>query len=165
MPFFFSHNSHTIRYTFTHVSQNFIYTKGTEKGKELERSDIMKEELRELCLDVKKEIEDGDYEAADLEIRNAMKNDPDSGVPHNLMGILQEHRRNHVGAMKHFRAAWALEPTLLCARWNLDVYGGGNRLVKCAYVDDEVPQKHEEQRYKWVYDEKGIGHLTRRQDK
>lgn len=101
----------------------------------------MDKELMELCLRVKNELENGNRERAFGDITDAMRDYPDSGVPHNLLGIWEERRNNHVSAMKHFRAAWALEPTLLCARWNLDVYGGGSLTVPCAYVEEDVPQE------------------------
>ena len=41
-----------------------------------------------------------------------MAENPHGAVPHNLMGILLEKESNHVLAMKHFRAAYALDPTL-----------------------------------------------------
>lgn len=125
----------------------------------------MNKELRDLCFRVKKEIENGNYETAFQFITDSMKNYPNSGVPHNLMGILEEYRRNHIGAMKHFRAAWALEPTLLSARWNLDVFGTDSRRMKCAFLDEDVPEEQDKTQYKWVYDEKGIGHLVRREEK
>lgn len=123
----------------------------------------MEKELRELCLKVKQEVEEGAYEAAYQDITEAMKDKPDSGVPHNLMGILEERKSHHAKAMKHFRAAWALEPTLLPARWNLDVYGSGSRTGICAYLEEDVPQEAEKPKFKWVYDEKGIGHMVRRE--
>ena len=124
----------------------------------------MNQELKELSLQVKKNIENGDYETAYRTITDAMKNYPDSGIPHNLLGILEEYRRNHVGAMKHLRAAWALEPTLLCARWNLEFYGEQRRTGRCAYVDEDVPKNEKKPRYKCVYDERGIGHMVRREE-
>lgn len=119
----------------------------------------MDKELKDLCIKAKKDMESGKYEEAYRSITDAMKDYPDSGIPHNLLGIWEEHKRNHISAMKHFRAAWALEPTLLSARWNLDVYGGENKRAKCAYMEEDVPQEQDKTTYKVVYDEKGVGRL------
>ena len=120
---------------------------------------------KELCLQVKKEIEEGNMDEAYGKITDAMKKEPDSGIPHNLLGLWEESRGNHAGAMKHFRAAWALEPTLLAARWNMDVYGGMGRGLKPAYTEDEVPKEPDipqKMNDKCVYDEHGIGKFVKR---
>lgn len=104
----------------------------------------MDKRLKELSLQVKQEIEKGNYEAAYRTVTDAMRDYPDSGIPHNLLGILEEHKSDHAGAMKHFRAAWALEPTLLSARWNLELYGEIRRAASCAYMDEDVPQEGNE---------------------
>lgn len=123
----------------------------------------MEERLKELCRRVKEQIENGDEKDAYAGIVQAMEECPDSGIPHNLMGIWKENQGDHPGAMKHFRAAWALEPTFVPARWNLDVYGRDDS-GKCAYTDEDVPEEQEKPGYKWVYDEKGIGHMVRRDE-
>lgn len=56
-------------------------------------------------------------------ICEAMKEYPDAAQPHNLLGILMETQGNHVSAMKHFRAAWVLDPTFLPARENMENFG------------------------------------------
>lgn len=122
-------------------------------------------DLRELSFEVKKQIEKGAYEEAHRLIADAMRDYPDSGVPHNLMGILAECQWDHVGAMKHFRAAWALEPTFLPARWNMDRYGSTERTNGFAYVAEDVPQGEQGAGYKVVYDDNGVGHMIRRREK
>ena len=123
----------------------------------------MNKKLKKQYLKMKEDIENGNYESAYVAITSAMKDNPDSGVPHNFLGILEERQRNHIGAMKHFRAAWALEPTLLPARWNLDVYGTGRETVKCAFLDEDVPDEEKKPKYICIYDERGIGHMVRRE--
>ena len=49
-----------------------------------------------------------------------MAENPHCAIPHNLMGILLEKEANHVLAMKHFRAAYALDPTYIPARYNME---------------------------------------------
>ena len=52
----------------------------------------------------------------------AMADAPHEAQPHNLMGIIMERENDHVQAMKHFRAAWALDPTFVPARINMERY-------------------------------------------
>jgi lipoprotein NlpI len=54
---------------------------------------------------------------------DAMSKYPHSPQPHNLIGVLLVKEGNHAQAMKHFRAAWALDPTFIPARWNLENFG------------------------------------------
>lgn len=65
------------------------------------------------------------YKFKDCErmIRQAMCDYPDNPIPHNLMGLLYEKKGDHLSAMKHFRAAWALDPTYRPALMNLDCFG------------------------------------------
>ena len=56
-------------------------------------------------------------------IRQAMSDYPDNAEPHNLMGLLYEKKEDHISAMKHFRAAWALDSTYRPALMNLDCFG------------------------------------------
>ncbi len=79
--------------------------------------------LSELCEKVRHLIREGNYVACTMSISAAMKEYPHAPQPHNLMGILLEAEGNHSGAMKHFRAAWALDPTYLPSRVNLNRYG------------------------------------------
>ena len=80
------------------------------------------EELSALCNRVRALARKGDHAECDRLIANAMSKYPHAPQPHNLMGILFEMKKNHISAMKHFRAAWALDPTYLPARHNLDTY-------------------------------------------
>jgi len=63
-----------------------------------------------------------DYRACERLVREAMGAYPDDAVPHNLMGLLCESKGDHLRAMKHFRAAWALDPTYVPALKNLDSF-------------------------------------------
>ncbi|MPN32980.1 hypothetical protein SDC9_180463 [bioreactor metagenome] len=47
---------------------------------------------------------------------------PHEPHPHNLMGILLANKGDHISAVKHFRAAWSLDPTYLPAKYNLNQY-------------------------------------------
>lgn len=85
-------------------------------------------ELVSLCDRVKACIKRDAYEECMDEICYAMCQHPDAPEPHNLMGILMEKKSDHVGAMKHFRAALELDPTYLPAKENM-----------VAYVKKDVP--------------------------
>lgn len=68
-----------------------------------------------------------------------MRDYPHAPHPHNLMGILLEKQGNHLSAMKHFRAAWALDPTYLPCRINLDRYGSFFNQGNCAFDEQDCP--------------------------
>ena len=67
------------------------------------------------------------FEQCQKEIETAMAENPHCAIPHNLMGILMEKESNHVLAMKHFRAAYALAPTYVPARYNMEQANAGYR--------------------------------------
>lgn len=82
--------------------------------------------LTALCSDIKREIAGKRYDHAEcaLRIAKAMEQYPDAPEPHNLLGILLEESGDHRGAMKHFRAAWALDPGYRPAHFNMESLGG-----------------------------------------
>lgn len=79
-------------------------------------------ELINLCNRVKASLSQNAYKECMEDICYAMYLHPDAPEPHNLMGIVMEQQRNHIGAMKHFRAALDLDPTYLPARDNMMDY-------------------------------------------
>lgn len=115
---------------------------------------------------VKGLIAQGNYEKAEKNIVEAMMEYPHNAIPHNLMGILLEHENNHCLAMKHFRAASALDASFRPARYNIDKYGTFYENVQFlpdAYVDADCPQEGKRKDlYKIVYDDRGIGHVVKR---
>lgn len=119
-----------------------------------------------LCINVKEYILSGDYENAQKCIINAMAENPHDAIPHNLMGILLEHKNNHMLAMKHFRAAWALDPAYRPAHYNMEKYGedfSNGRNKPDAYDDSDCSEENKRKDlYKVVYDENGIGHVVKR---
>ena len=67
----------------------------------------MTEKLEDRC---KRLIVQHEYKECEKKLgKTAMLRNPHSAIPHNLMGILMEKENNHVLAMKHFRAAYALD--------------------------------------------------------
>lgn len=93
--------------------------------------------LYEFSKKIKKMAESGHCEDAVFLIRQKMAQFPDAPEPHNLYGIILEKQRDTVGAMKHFRAAWALEPSYAPARQNMDRFGSFENDLKPAYSEED----------------------------
>lgn len=121
-------------------------------------------QLQELCAAVRKYFTARDYQKCAAMICKAMGEFPNAPQPHNLFGIVLEKEGDHVGAMKHFRAAYALDPTYTPARQNLEVYGTFYSCGKCAFDESDCPEAAPSP-YVIEYDEKGIGHVVRREKK
>lgn len=96
-----------------------------------------------LCETIKRLIAHREFASAEKSIAAAMSTNPHDAEPHNLMGILLEHENKHCAAMKHFRAAWALEPNFRQAQINMDNYGGfdGGRFFDDAYDENDCNDK------------------------
>ena len=62
-------------------------------------------QLQELCAAVRKYATARDCQKCVAMICKAMGEFPNAPQPHNLFGIVLEKEGDHVGAMKHFRAA------------------------------------------------------------
>ena len=101
--------------------------------------DIMEEKnyLDELCNTVRNLILRRSYNECEKVISDAMGKYPHAPEPHNLLGVLFEKTDDHISAMKHFRAAWALDPTYLPARHNLNLYGSFDIKGKCALDESD----------------------------
>lgn len=126
---------------------------------------LMNEEKKELIKvsnEVKTLVEDRAYEACDLLLRKMIGKYPHAPEPHNLFGILLEKEGNHLVAMKHFRAAWALDPTYLPARFNLAQYTSFFATGAVAFNEGDCPELVEDCPGHVAYDENGIGHIVRR---
>jgi hypothetical protein len=61
-----------------------------------------------------------DIETSRMQIANAMSLNMDAPEPHNLLGILCELTGDDTSARKHYRAAYALDPTYKPACRNLE---------------------------------------------
>ena len=83
----------------------------------------MDEMLNSLIVDVREMMAKRELRECEKIIRQAMSDYPDNAIPHNLMGLLYEKKGDHLGAMKHVRAAWALDPSYHPALMNLDSFG------------------------------------------
>ena len=119
---------------------------------------MMKEKLEDRCRAL---IDRREYTECEKEIGKAMAENPHSAVTHNLMGILMEKKRDHVLAMKHFRAAYGLDPTYVPARYNMEQYGCPGSMAKYAYTEEDCPVQNDLQ-FEIVYDKNHIGHRVRK---
>ena len=98
-------------------------------------------QLQELCAAVRKYSTARDYQKCVAMICKAMGEFPNAPEPHNLFGIVLEKEGDHAGAMKHFRAAYALDPNYIPARQNLETYGTFYAGGKCAFDESDCPKR------------------------
>jgi len=124
----------------------------------MDRKTESKEDLRALCASVRELVDIKDYQTCESLICGAMGAYPDAPEPHNLLGILLERTGNHPEAMKHFRAAWALDPAYRPAQRNLECYGTFFSDGRCAYDESDCPAE-EDLRY---YGARGVGRVEER---
>lgn len=102
----------------------------------------MNEELLDLITKAKTMISQHEFDACEALLSTAMFQNPHSAVPHNLMGLLLEHKRKHEDAMKHFRAANALDPAYGPSRWNLEGFSEFYRSRTEAYFISDCDFDH-----------------------
>lgn len=126
------------------------------------REQEKREKLFELSEKIRELVRFNHIEEGKKMIVNAMGEFPDAAEPHNLYGILMERMGEHVGAMKHFRAAWALDPTYEPAKRNMERFGSFQPTTKMAFNESDCEEKVEKQMFHVKYDAKGIGHVIRR---
>lgn len=117
----------------------------------------MRYSLEETCRQL---ISERKYDVCQKELGRAMAENPHDAVPHNLMGILMERRGDHILAMKHFRAANALDPTYLPARYNMDQCGQCLVVGELAFTREDCPVTGGK-KYRIEYDERHVGRLVR----
>ncbi|SHJ79965.1 hypothetical protein [Hespellia stercorisuis] len=101
-------------------------------------------EYSALIDEVKSDIQRAHYNEGENKVTLAMQKNPHSAIPHNLMGILLEKEHNHTQAMKHFRAAYALDPTYVPAKSNLKQYGAFCSTGTCCYGNEDYLELAEE---------------------
>ncbi|MDD3362950.1 MAG: hypothetical protein PHW34_14890 [Hespellia sp.] len=95
------------------------------------------EEYNLLINEVKNDISRARYDEGENKVALAMQTNPHSAIPHNLMGILLEKEHDHTQAMKHFRAAYALDPAYVPARSNLEQCGRFYATGTCCYGNED----------------------------
>ena len=80
----------------------------------------MEDDLKNLCRVIRNYVSEHKWEECDRLIPKYMELYPDSAVPHNLRGIVMEKQGRHAEAMKHFRAAQALDASYVPANFNME---------------------------------------------
>lgn len=113
-------------------------------------------ELQQLCATVRDLIAECAYERCAQLICAAMEQYPHAPQPHNLMGIVLEKTGDHTAAMKHFRAAWALDPTYAPVAHNLHTYGTFHSHGVCAFDESDLPPASRNT-VQILYDQRGVG--------
>ena len=88
-----------------------------------------------------------------------MEQYPHAPQPHNLLGIVMEKTGKHHAAMKHFKAALALDPEYLPAKYNLRTYGTFFSRGSCAFDESDITIG-ESGNIEVVYDSRNIGHAV-----
>lgn len=114
-----------------------------------------------LCSHVRESVQSGEIETCIADVHSAMAEFPDAPQPHNLLGILLEKMGDHSCAMRHFRAAWALDPTYAPAEENLKTYATFSSRGRCAFDESDCPQGQEDS-FSIIYDGNGVGRILRR---
>ena len=120
--------------------------------------------MQQLTAHIRALVAQRHFSEAEDEAAKAMAAAPHAAQPHNLMGIIAESRNDHVQAMKHFRAAWALDPTFLPARINMERYGSfSGQMPRPVYDETECEPCPAQSRLacRIEYDKHGIGHVIR----
>ena len=96
--------------------------------------------LEEKCKEL---ISNRKYDECEKEIIKAMDLMPHSAIPHNLMGILCGIRQDKVLAMKHFRAAYGLDPTYIPSRYNMEQFGRPYAHIDYKFSEEDCIEKKE----------------------
>lgn len=102
----------------------------------------MEEELSALIAEAKAMIDRRAFSECEALLSTAMFQNPHSAVPHNLMGLLLEKKRLPEDAMKHFRAAYALDPAYAPSRWNLEGFAEFYKTRRDAYFASDCDFEH-----------------------
>lgn len=95
-------------------------------------------QLSVLCNTIKLLAHQQDFAECEKLIAEAMSMYPHAPQPHNLMGVLFEMKDEHAAAIKHFRAAWSLDPTYLPARHNLDNFASFYSVDRYAFDENDL---------------------------
>ena len=120
-------------------------------------------QMKELTARVRRIVQENHMREAEAAAAKAMADAPHEAQSHNLMGIIMEQENDPIQAMKHFRAAWALDPSFIPARINMERYGSCSfAMPRPAYDEADCPQEANEHKCRIETDGRGIGHVIRR---
>lgn len=120
-------------------------------------------ELNKICNTVRELIGQSKLRESEEYITQIMMKYPHNPEPHNLMGIQLENCGDHLTAMKHFRAAWALDPSYLPARYNMEQYADMScNCRRDAYTEEDCIKNADKEMNKIEYDASGTRHIVKR---
>lgn len=91
-----------------------------KEGRDMKRKAVFTDAYAMAVLDAAKVLYQGGMNGALPHIKDAMILNMDAPEPHNLLGILAEMSGDDSRARKHYRAAYALDPTYQPACRNLE---------------------------------------------
>jgi len=97
----------------------------------------MESEFISIIVQAREFIAEKKFNECEALICAAMFEHPHDAVPHNLMGLLLEKQNRHAEAMRHFRAAYALDPPYRPSSWNMECFGGFAMPHPCAYSEED----------------------------
>ncbi len=120
------------------------------------------QELSDLCSQIRQLLRVKNFQKSDELLREAMGEYPHAPHTHNLFGLLLESLGDHLTAMKHFRAASALDPTYIPARINMRHFASFYPAGRWAFDESDCLEEQKQDNYKVEYDEHGIGRVIRR---
>ncbi len=86
----------------------------------MNKNEMKSDKLKNIVSDVAEKIHNHELEESYKIIINALSEYPDAPEPHNLLGLWNEFNKNYDLARKHYRAAYALDPTYRPASINLE---------------------------------------------
>jgi len=86
----------------------------------MDRFEIISSKFIDYIREAANEIHNHEFEKSYKTIINAININPNAPEPHNLLGIWYEFKNNKDLARKHYRAAYALDPTYKPASENLE---------------------------------------------
>jgi len=86
----------------------------------MNKIEIKSDKFKNVINDVTKKLHNNEWEESYKIIINALCENPDAPEPHNLLGLWNEFNKNYDLARKHYRAAYALDPTYKPASINLE---------------------------------------------
>lgn len=111
----------------------------------------------------KKALKEGNYTLAEEKIKQAMFENPHSPIVQNLYGILEELLKEDNMAHRHYRAAYALDPSYKPASRNLERITMFQEYPSKKHIDfGDEPEKEDEILYVIEYDENHVGHLRKK---
>jgi len=112
----------------------------------------------------KNALKEGQYPLAEEKIKEAMLENPHSPIVHNLYGILEELLKEDNLAHRHYRAAYALDPSYKPAVRNLERITIFQERPSKKHIDfGDEPEKEDENLYVIEYDKNHVGHLRKKE--